>query len=347
MLHLIPITPLSRLQIAVIGILSCLYVNGQFTKAIYEDVEGKSSIVAPTGFFGLNIKDQSISLQYFYKKSARNSVWDAQGNVLKKSKRNSWFAGAGVKGKAENDILNLFQEGNFTPDIGGNFLIGKCNVFGDALELQGDGTFKDTEDEWMVEDWLSLRGTLNTANYKIADTSLAFPNEVRKEQFRGYTIDLAYNFNVLGNWIFGVSVGVQQSNNIDFLETRVVSEKITTKDTSGKYSRDYRKDVTAFFGGYNEFIQYPIKLDASRVFANDSGISISVNHYTRINLRDGKPVLKTGVGVYMYPKRNNSKATAGIFIENYDLTNAVSDEKLFEKRITIGLTFKYLITGFK
>ena len=42
----------------------------QSFEPIFEDAEGKSSIIAPRGFFGVNTANSSVRFQYFYSRSA-------------------------------------------------------------------------------------------------------------------------------------------------------------------------------------------------------------------------------------------------------------------------------------
>src|SRR5688500_16460439 len=92
--------------------------HGQTFQPIFEDGEGRTSILAPFGYFGVNTENSSIRFQYFHSRSASQEAFTAP------LKRNRFFWGITVAGSAAGGLSNLFSYGSFTAGTSASLFAG-------------------------------------------------------------------------------------------------------------------------------------------------------------------------------------------------------------------------------
>jgi len=319
-----------------LGILLSYGGQAQTFKPIFEDGEGRSSIIAPLGFLGVNTENSSIRFQYFYSRSA-----ELNPKIPAEIKRNRFYWGVDVAGSAAGGLSDLFSYGSFTPGTSASLFLGHRSLFFPALDKQGAPVLHG-KNEIAIEDWLTLRVGGQVANYTLYDESLPFANQIFSERFRGYLTQLAYNVLIGGATSIGVSWDVARVNNIDDLTPVQFRQQTVIPDPGGQTTRIFEEEVNAYAGGYESFIQNTFSLDAVHYFTPASDINYALHAYGRLKHAHSQKVYRAGLGFYLFPQ---SKIAGGVFVESGDLTNEISGTPQFSKRIDMGLTVKFILPG--
>ena len=310
--------------------------GAQTFKPIFEDGEGRTSIIAPLGFLGVNTENSSIRFQYFYAKSAELNT-----KIPAEIKRNRFYWGVDVAGSAAGGLTNLFSYGSFTPGTSASLFLGHRSLLFPALDKQG-APILHGKNEIAIEDWLTFRVGGQVANYTLYDAAQPFANQIYSERFRGYLTQLAYNVLIGGATSIGVSWDVARVNNLDDLSPVTFRQQTVIPDPSGQTTRLFEREVNAYAGGYRSFIQNTFSLDAVQYFTPASNINYALHAYGRLKHDNEQPVYRAGVGFYLFPQ---SKVAGGVFVESGDLTNEISATPQFSKRIDMGLTVKFILPG--
>ncbi|GEO07394.1 hypothetical protein AAE02nite_50580 [Adhaeribacter aerolatus] len=310
--------------------------QAQTFKPIFEDGEGRSSIIAPLGFLGINTENSSIRFQYFYAKAAALNPRNPQT-----IKRNRFYWGVNVAGSAAGGIANLFNYGTFTPGTSASLFLGHRSLLFPALDKEGAPVLYG-QNEIAIEDWITFRVGGQVANYTLYDANRIFAEQISKERFRGYLTQLAYNVLIGGATSIGVSWDVARENNIGDLSPVKFKQQTIMPDPNGQTTRIFEREVNAYSGVYETSIVNTYSLDAVRYFTPASEINYALHLYGRLKHTNERPVYRAGVGFYLFPK---NKVAGGLFVESSDLTNEVSDTQQFSKRIDMGLTVKFILPG--
>ena len=317
--------------ISIAPIISC---QAQTFQPVFEDGEGRTSIIAPLGYFGVNTVNSSLRFQYFYSRSASQESFSAP------IKRNRFFWGVTVAGSATGGLRTVFSAGNFTPGTSASLFLGQRSWLFPAINESGEPVLYGTR-QVAIEDWLTLRIGGQVANYTIFDASRAFEEQLFQEKFRGYLTQLAYTVLVGGSTSFGVSWDVAKTNNVEALTpVNFKQQTIITNPASGQTTRIFEEEVDAFTGTYATQVTHTFSLDAVQYITPGSEINYAVHAYGRFKKANENAVYKAGLGFYLFPK---SKLAGGFFVESNDLTNKVSETPDFAKRINVGLTVKYVL----
>lgn len=307
--------------------------QAQTFRPIFEDGEGKSAIIAPMGYFGVNTENSSIRFQYFRSKSA------SQENFSSPIKRNRFYWGINVSGSAAGGLSNLFSYGNFTPGTSGDLFLGHRSLLFPAIDKQGSPVLHGSN-QIAIEDWLTLRVGGEVANYTLFDASRVFEEQLYREKFRGYTTQLAYTLLIGGATSLGVSWDNSKLSNIEELTPVNYKQQTVITDTGSGTTRIFEQEVDAFSGTYATSIVNTFSLDAVQYVTPASEINYAFHVYGRARHISENMVYKAGLGFYLFPK---SKIAGGVFLESSDLTNKISDTPVFSKRLDMGLTIKFLL----
>jgi len=308
--------------------------QAQTFKPIFEDGEGRTSILAPLGYFGVNTENSSIRFQYFHSRSASQESFNAP------IKRNRFFWGISVAGSAAGGLSNLFSYGSFTPGTSASLFAGQRSLLFPAISKTGEPVLYGAR-QIAIEDWLTLRVGGQVANYTLFDASRVFDEQLFQEKFRGYSTQLAYTLLIGGATSLGASWDVARVNNIDELTPiNFKQQTIITDPVTGQTTRIFEEEVDAFSGSYTTNIVHTYSLDAVHYITPASEINFALHAYGRLKRMNEYSVYKAGLGFYLFPK---SKVAGGLFVESSDLTNKISETKDFSKRIDVGLTVKYVL----
>lgn len=308
--------------------------KAQTFQPIFEDGEGRTSIIAPLGYLGVNTENSSIRFQYFYSRSA------SQENTTAPIKRNRFFWGLSVAGSAAGGLSNVFSYGNFTPGTSASLFAGQRSLFFSAINKQSEPVLHGPS-QIAIEDWLTLRVGGQVANYTLFDASRLFEEQLYQEKYRGYTAQLAYTVLVGGATSLGASWDVGKVNNIDELTpVNLKQQTLIIDPRTSQTTRIFEEEVDAFTGIYATQVVHTYSLDAVHYITPASEINYALHAYGRLKRANNNSVYKAGFGFYLFPK---SKLAGGVFIESNDLINKISETPSFAKRIDIGLTVKYML----
>ncbi|MBF9254714.1 hypothetical protein I2I11_15520 [Pontibacter sp. 172403-2] len=309
----------------------------QTFKPIFEDADGRTSIIAPLGYLGINTENSSIQFQYFMSKSAGADPDDAL--LLK---RNRFYWGVKVAGSAAGGVSTIFNYGNFTPGTSASLFLGHRSLLFQALDKNGEPVLYGSN-QIAIEDWLTLRLGGEIANYTLYDAARPFDEQIYSEQFRGHIAQLTYNVLIGGATSVGVSWDVSKVNNIDALSPVKFTQQTILPGPSGQTTRIFEREVNAFSGAYQTSIVNTYGVDAVRYVTPASELNYAFHVFGRLkHTTDIKPVYEAGAGFYLFPK---GKVAGGVFLQTSDLTNAVSETPDFAKRLDLGLTVKLLLPG--
>ncbi len=313
--------------------------KAQTFQPIFEDADGKTAIIAPQGFFGVNTANSSLRFQYYYAQSAA----PAKNDRTKIGRWNRFYCGVDVLASAEGGLSNLFSSGTFTPGTSADLLLGhRSLLFGtvDRTDRSGE-TVKYYFNKATVQDWLTLRLGLKAARYKLYDASQPFEQQLATEVFRGQNLQLAYTVLVNGATSIGVSWDNAKVNNIEDLSAVKYNEESVTTDPSGQTVRTFEKQVSAFTGTFNTFSVNTYSLDLVHVLTPNSDATRYAFHlYGRLNDYQQQNVYKAGLGFYAFPR---GKLFGGVFFQSDDLTNKLSPGTEFIQRVNLGVTVKLVL----
>ena len=327
-------------KINLLGLIILLSLNlftrkslAQSFQPIFEDAEGKTAIIAPIGYFGINTENSSIRFQYFRSKSA------SQENFSAPIKRNRFYWGVNVAGSASGGLSNLFSNGNFTPGTSGDLFLGHRSLLFPAVDKEGSPVLHGSN-QIAIEDWLTLRIGGQVANYTLFDASRTFNEQLYTEKFRGYTTQLAYTVLIGGSTSLGLSWDNSKVNNLELLTPVNYKQQTVITDPGTQTTRIFEQEVDAFSGSYATSIVNTLSLDAVQYVTPASEVNYAIHVYGRWRHLSNTSVYKAGIGFYLFPK---SKVAGGVFVESSDLTNKISDTPAFAKRVDMGITVKYLL----
>ncbi|QNF35308.1 hypothetical protein HUW51_22260 [Adhaeribacter swui] len=308
--------------------------RAQTFQPIFEDGEGRTAILAPMGYFGVNTENSSVRFQYFYSRSASQEIF------TEPLKRNRFFWGITVAGSTAGGLSNLFSYGSFTPGTSASLFAGHRSLLFPAISKTGEPVLHGSR-QIAIEDWLTLRVGGQAANYTLFDASRVFDEQLFQERFRGYSTQLAYTVLIGGATSVGASWDVSRVNNIDELTPiNFKQQTIITSPGSGQTTRIFEEEVDAYSGVYTTNVVNTYSVDAVHCITPRSEINFALHGYGRLKRINEYSVYKAGLGFYLFPK---SKVAGGLFVESNDLTNKISETKNFAKRLDVGLTVKYVL----
>ncbi len=317
-------------------VLMAVQVQAQTFKPIFEDANGRSAIIAPIGYIGINTENSSVQLQYYMSKSAAADPRQAQ-----QIKRNRFFWGVKVEGSAEGGFSTLFSNGNFTPGTSASVVLGHRSLLFEAIDRQGEPVLYG-KNQIAIEDWLTVRLGGQVATYTLYDAARPFDAQVFSEQFRGHLAQVAYTVLLGGATSVGASWDVAKQNNIDQLVPVKFTQQTVLPGPNGQTTRIFQREVKAFSGTYQTDVVYTYGLDAVHYVTPASALNYAFHTYGRLAQSDAPAVYSAGLGFYLFPK---GKVAGGVFVQSSDLTNSVSETPSFSKRIDIGVTVKLLLPG--
>jgi hypothetical protein len=195
-------------------------------------------------------------------------------------------------------------------------------------------------------DWLSFSASYKRASYKLLNEGGAFADQVRKQNFDGFSATLAYNRLISlddlsgererkiarriarqedrpapreetpknvqskGSIILGISGGVARRNNSDDLDSVSVEDQSFTS-SSGTTQRRAFSSKTALSGDYKEFIAVPLNTDVVW-FPGRFDSRIAIDFFTRSNLGSTDRKFVPGVGLFLTKEKSPTKVVGGI-----------------------------------
>ncbi|HEX8119578.1 MAG TPA: hypothetical protein VF521_20050 [Pyrinomonadaceae bacterium] len=173
-------------------------------------------------------------------------------------------------------------------------------------------------------DWLNFRVAYKRARYKLLNTAGAFADQVRKQNFDGYSATLAYNRlmsldnlearerpdGTKGFFIVGVSIGVARRNNADDLDSVELEDESFTS-ASGTTQRRAVSKQTVLSGEYKQFTAVPLNTDVVW-YPGALNSRFAVDFFTRSTLGSTDRKFVPGVGLFLTQEKSPTKVVGGI-----------------------------------
>ena len=175
-------------------------------------------------------------------------------------------------------------------------------------------------------DWISVRVAYKRARYKLLNEAGAFADQVRKQNFDGYSATFAYNRVITlddlsktglenakgskGSIIIGASIGVERRNNTDDLDSVDIEDQSFTS-SSGTTQRRAVSKQTVLSGAYNEYIAVPLNTDVVW-FPGALNSRVAVDFFTRSDLGTTGRKFTPGVGLFLTKEKSPTKVVGGI-----------------------------------
>ncbi|HEY0100019.1 MAG TPA: hypothetical protein VGB76_13805 [Pyrinomonadaceae bacterium] len=309
------------LAYATLIVLSCC--TGAHAQTAFQDASGESSIFIQDrgGFSRINVGDKSISLGY-----------------LLDSGDDSPFFGFELSGKRAGDFASIFSgsvpgnEAKINVSFGKRFLYAKPPTPANAGQISTSR---------ITLDWLTFQAGYKRSRYKLFTADPTFANQVRKQNFDGYTATLGYNalinltrsddktdastdaadsaagdISTPSSMIVGVSLGVQRRNNADDLDTVDVEDEVFSA-TSGTTERRVLSKQQALSGEYKVSTAVPLNADVV-IFPGRFKGRIALDIFARSNLGEGGRNFVPGVGLFFTKKGAPTKVLGGLSISARD-----------------------------
>jgi len=195
-------------------------------------------------------------------------------------------------------------------------------------------------------DWLVFRVTYTRASYKLLNTGGAFADQVKKQNFDGFSATVGYNALITldnvkalreqraalraarrksmdlpeaetaqeskGSVILGVSLGVKRTNNADDLKSTDIEDQIFTS-SSGTTQRSALAKQTVLRGDYKEYIAVPLNTDVVW-YPGRFRSRIGFDFFTRSDLGKTGREFVPGFGVFLTKEGKPTKVVGGISI---------------------------------
>ena len=198
-------------------------------------------------------------------------------------------------------------------------------------------------------DWLSFRVAYKRSRYKLLNEGSSFADQVRRQNFDGYSATLAYNRLITlddlmgqkarrvvrraerlgadtdkrtkataegkepepkGSMIVGVSIGVRRSNNADDLDSVEIEDQSFTS-SSGTTQRRGMSKQTVLSGEYKEFIAVPLNTDVVW-YPGMFRSRLAIDFFTRSDLGKTGREFVPGVGLFITKAGQPTKVVGGI-----------------------------------
>lgn len=205
---------------------------------------------------------------------------------------------------------------------------------------------EDPSFERRAVDWLSVRVGYKRARYKLLDeAATTFANQIRKQNFDGFSATLAYNTLITldnlaalrqgrralteartsrerraaqerpageskGSMIVGFSIGVRRKNNTDDLDSVEVEDQSFTSASETTQRRALSKQ-TVLSGEYKEFISVPLNTDVVW-YPGALRSRIAIDFFTRSDLSKTGREFVPGVGLFITKEGKPTKVVGGI-----------------------------------
>lgn len=332
-----------------------------YSQSIIGDDKGNSSIGLTPGFketkkedkkdspkvdsvgFDLGIvtfttKDKKLGLNYY--------------SYFNPSNFTDYYVGISSNSKIKNSTANIFSNGDIVAEGEAKLSLG-FRLYKNKTDwtsiLAGQKTPEQIQD--VLDNstrpandlWLVLNGSFSGSSFKRFVADSTFANQIQKESFTGYDINLGFNYwnaRILNNTILaGATIGIKQKNNFDDLTEGTREDVQVITDSLSNTSRKITIKQTVYTGDYKESIVYPLNFDLYFVPHNLKNIGILGFSRTEMGKKI-KPKTKIGLGLYFLKDQNTFNPVAGITFGFNDFFNVdkSDDDKSSLKKFSISLS---------
>ena len=288
-------------------------------KEIKEDSPKIDTVIFNLGMVTFTTKDKKLGLNYY--------------SYFTPKKFTDFYVGISSNSKVKNSIANIFSSGNIVAEGEANLKLGfrlykNKHNWPELLarkrsreEIQEilDNSTRPANDLWLV-----LDGSFLGSSFKRYAPDSTFTNQIQKENFTGYNINVGLNYwnaRIIDYTILaGATIGIKQKNNFDDLTESTREDKNVITDSISGTERKITIKETVYSGDYEESIIYPLNLDLYLVPHNLSNVGILGYSRTEIQ-KSKKPRTELGVGIFFLKDQNAFNPTAGITFSYGDVFN--------------------------
>lgn len=279
-------------------------------QSFFEDANGNSAIFLPYGgTFRLNTTDSSLKFSHIYKVSTKKLYY-----------------GFDILGKTNDGLVSVLSNGEISPSIQINGIIGLQELFHQSNILDG---------------WITVKLGYEGSSFKLFNPDTLFKDQLENIHFDSFISSLSLNMKICGNNISAISIGYQKVNNYKNLKDIEIIDQVIVENTSSNIKRVYEVKKKAKMGNYNAYYQIPILVDYYWYTAKIQRIGFY--HYWRTNIGNNKVLNSIGTGFYLLKKDKPLSSIAGIVFEINDIPKLTKD--IFKNVVVnfvIGYNFQKL-----
>jgi hypothetical protein len=316
------------LACAVLALLAC--PAAARAQTVFQDADGESSIFLRDngGFARVNVAEKKISLGYLFDRGDDTPHF-----------------GFEISGKRSGDLASIFKGGVPGNEAEIKASVGKRFLLADAPNPRTAGQIIVRR---VTMDWLTFEGSYKRSSYNLVTPGNVFANQVRKQNFDGFSATLGYNMLIdlqalkggagsggaasggtsgggasddddddknktPSSMIVGFSAGVKRRNNAGDLD-EVEVEDVIFPVTDGTVQRRVISTQQALLGDYKESIAAPINGDVVYFPGHFDG-RMALDFFFRSNVGEGDRNFVPGVGLFITKSRDTpTKVLGGISI---------------------------------
>jgi hypothetical protein len=284
----------------------------------FQDANGNGTILlSDGGFVQLNIADPSIKIGYLHDVSSQH-----------------WSFGFDASGKLTGSRAPLLNGNQAAPDLKLGLTLARKYLFARKLNLNNphdQQKLKDVRDEavehglkpnddlgdyWsaLPYDRLALQVGYAYKRYTLFDPNATFDKQVFKKQFHSPSVALTYSILLNGSNLFGISVGVNRSNNSNDL-TQVDVRDINTF-TSSTTIREVVRTRQVLRGDFKQSTSALVNTDYVW-FPRKTFSRVGIDFYSRSVLNGEDKGFTPGMGFFLSEKGAPTRVIGGVTI-SYD-----------------------------
>jgi hypothetical protein len=182
-----------------------------------------------------------------------------------------------------------------------------CEIKGKVLdifalpELKGYANF----------DRLVFQGGYKFSQYNLFDPAAPFADQLSKKNFNNPSAQLIYNYQMGGNKLMGVGIGVEKANNAGDLTEIDIRDFMTT--VSGTTTREFGRTKKAMLGDFKQYTRTFINTDFAYYPKDLKGL-FGINFFSRSELTGQKAGFRPGIGLFLSKKGDPTKVIGGLSV---------------------------------
>ena len=202
--------------------------------------------------------------------------------------------------------------------------------------------------------WFNLVYKVNSQSFRLFDTSVAFKDQVKKDNYVSHKAGVEYNYynwstHAGKSWFLSIGAALEVNNNLTSLTKTELNE--TTNYTTNPGQRASTKKYNVYTGVYQkELLGISFYTDFYKFIFDNNNAAFHL--YPQLKLqKNEKPVYSFGLGFMVAFKdqkdeKSKSIVNAELYANFLDLTNTASSDKKLLERNDIGLRLAFPIKFF-
>ncbi len=251
---------------------------------------------------------------------------------------------------AENDISNMeevLQEYLSVSNVISNFEVSENNYV-EAMKK----TYELKQPEEYRISWISLNGSLKNNSIKLFDESVIFEDQISKNSFNNFGVELSYNiYNLTVNdhktYFLRLGFSYNNKDNLGDLSALKIEQVDNISNSSGTSSRISKSEIAAY-----KKEEYKSDINSTSLFV-DGYWFFSRKNNTALHLRTevvsegGTQKMNLGTGLFLSFKTKNKEnpfVNVELFTNFADLLKDNTEEDKLLDRSTTSLSLNFPIT---